>query len=687
MLLKVLHDFAQNNDLMESIETIERRLDLALNLDDEGKVREDAPWWRFHSEVPDPKLKERPKTVSYRFEQMPAFPGEKNGPVASFLADPCHAVLGLDPASGEPVPDDPKSGKFPTKAFLHFWSQIASAVKEVPLPFLHALVQFHDRYLKTEELRRAFPFVEMRPLGKKNAPTLCAMTRDGEPVPLESKILTFRHRGKVVFEDSRIRDYWKRVYRETLFGAAENGEEPSRGGPCLLTGEVGLPIAGSHKPEIKGVPGLPPKGGYLVSFAREAPALASYGFEGTANAPISKTAAAMYAVGLNSLLANRNSSRPINNQFIVCSWLKDDAEQTALINHTLFEPTPDAVLKLFESLGNKGERYHALDPAHFYSMTLAANGGRIVVRRWLDEPLPVLRANLDLWFEDLFIAQVESSPDQKGSKERNSGRGKTRVRGKVATERDPPNTGAEDLPGETKTVFPYRSIASLAMCTSRTGKDVRPDVYDTLYRAALENAVPEMLLAPSLHRIRVAAVQSGGSLRYHRSRFALLRLTLNRINRNIPESQRAMNIEPQLCETHDRAYNCGRLLAVLDNLQFTSSRADDGQGVGADIIARFYGRASTVPEQVLPSLIQLAQSHLKKLERAKKGGLAFYFDQEIAKILSLFKGDDDEAPSFPGLLSTREQGRFALGFYQQKAYRAPSKEGEDDVSAKNETEQ
>jgi CRISPR-associated protein Csd1 len=199
----------------------------------------------------------------------------------------------------------------------------------------------------------------------------------------------------------------------------------------------------------------------------------------------------------------------------------------------------------------------------------------------------------------------------------------------------------------------------LARATVRSAEDLRADVYDALAGAALGGETPAALLAPTLHRLRIAAVESGRNIRYHASRFALLKLILNRSNAGGP---RSMTITRQLSETNDPSYNCGRLLAVLDDIQ--AAALDD---VGADILARYYGRASTVPRNVFPSLIQLAQAHLKKI-RTGKPGLEVLLDRKLALILALFAPDGpDGCPDFPGLMDPRMQGRFALGFYQQKA--------------------
>ena len=335
---------------------------------------------------------------------------------------------------------------------------------------------------------------------------------------------------------------------------------------------------------------------------------------------------------------------------MLCAWVHEDPSGSELINGILVQPTDDAVGK-FHRFAQEGRASGGWSTKHFRSVTLAANGGRIVVRRWLDVPLSEAVESVNAWLDDLELAVILPPPPKGGPR---SGK--------------KPASVAEGAVTPAKTSRPYRSLDALAWATARTPSDVRSDVYDALLRGTYgKESNPEALLPAVLHRLRIATIESGANVRYHANRFALIKLILKRKGGN------SMPIERKLCITHDPPYNCGRLLAVLDNLQYQAMRSDEKKDVGADILARFYARASTVPVQVFPSLLQLAQSHLKKLARSPKtGGLSRYFDNQIAEVLGLFKGDGDRAPSFPGLLTAQEQGRFALGFYQQKAHREPS---------------
>jgi CRISPR-associated protein Csd1 len=133
-----------------------------------------------------------------------------------------------------------------------------------------------------------------------------------------------------------------------------------------------------------------------------------------------------------------------------------------------------------------------------------------------------------------------------------------------------------------------------------------------------------------------------------------------------------MEIQPQLvADTSDIAYNCGRLLAVFDALQW---RAHEGQLEGPGVVERYFGTASATPNAAFNILWRLHVHHLKKVTgQGDKGrAAAAAIKRRITEICALF-GQTDEmrakrtSPHFPRVLDLQAQGRFALGFYQQKA--------------------
>jgi CRISPR-associated protein Csd1 len=126
----------------------------------------------------------------------------------------------------------------------------------------------------------------------------------------------------------------------------------------------------------------------------------------------------------------------------------------------------------------------------------------------------------------------------------------------------------------------------------------------------------------------------------------------------------------------DAPYLLGRLMAVLENLQ----TAAQGQNLNRTVVNRFYGAASTRPGVVFPRLIELSQHHLTKAE--KKHRWASNLDRDMVSIL-----DGIDGIEFPSTLSLEEQGRFALGYYHQRAFRPnKSKDGEAEETSTREGE-
>ena len=111
----------------------------------------------------------------------------------------------------------------------------------------------------------------------------------------------------------------------------------------------------------------------------------------------------------------------------------------------------------------------------------------------------------------------------------------------------------------------------------------------------------------------------------------------------------------RLDETNTRpAYLCGRLLAVLEQVQFLAVSPK------ATLIDRFYGTASTAPGSVFPRLIKGAQAHLGKLRKERLGAYIALQDR-----LGAIMG---ELTAFPAVLSLPDQGWFSLGYYHQRAW-------------------
>ena len=204
--------------------------------------------------------------------------------------------------------------------------------------------------------------------------------------------------------------------------------------------------------------------------------------------------------------------------------------------------------------------------------------------------------------------------------------------------------------------MPPLALFRLACTTVREAKDLTsPEVISQLFRAAMEGISPSLtLLRPILNRLRVDMARDGGKALLNHSRFALAKLVLNRNRKdNIMEIA-----EQQTTDTGDAAYQCGRLLAVLAE---TQAKAHDYQLKGAGVTERYFGTAMASPATVFPILLKLNRHHLNKIGKSDKyRGHDRFLDEAIQDVLT-------KVDQFPRTLDLHAQGRFAIGFYQQKA--------------------
>ncbi len=148
--------------------------------------------------------------------------------------------------------------------------------------------------------------------------------------------------------------------------------------------------------------------------------------------------------------------------------------------------------------------------------------------------------------------------------------------------------------------------------------------------------------------------RDGDAALFHHSRFAFAKLILNR-NRKIE----IMEItEQKKTETTDAAYQCGCLLAVLAEIQ---AKAHDYKLKGFSVVQRYFGVAMASPASVFSILLKLNRHHLNMIGRCDKyRGRERFLDEAIQNILT-------KVDNFPRTLDLHAQGRFAIGYYQQKA--------------------
>lgn len=613
MLLRNLYELANSRSLLDDLAFEKKTIRWVISLDAEGNLL------GINSTGDDKRGKEY---------SVPKTSRAKNaGGVSEFLWESITGLFGFD---SDPDKDKDNERKRRERDLNNagkcneFWRAIQNAFDETRHPYLQAVLNFRRTHLEKVD------FLKWK-VGESKKSSWWLKTAAGDEIRLGNDSFTFEVNGKLLIEDEEtIRPYWRRVYRQEVSEKTESVER----GLCLVTGMANVPIAPTHNPKIQGVPNAQSTGAAIVSFDK--PAFRSYGFDQSYNAPVSIEASTAYCVGLRWLLHQRNHSIRLGN-VIVCFWARDSEEATDIFVELFERPKPDTVQRFLTS-PLRGAVHQGIHADEFYSVTLAGNAGRIVVRHWLQCTLDAAAENIKKWFCDLEIAPLGGSAAVLKAKKK-----------------------VEDISWDAPQPL---GLYMLALTTVREAKDLQPEIPTQLFRAAVEGHAPSiMLLKPILNRLSKELTSSGTILALRRlSRFALIRLILNR-NRKEGEPM----IEPKVFETSDAAYNCGRLLAIFDDLQM---RAHEYQLEGAGVVERYYGSASSAPNSAFGILWRLHQHHLKKMSRQGGRGKAAAeaIKRKISNIAALFSQPKPNfPPEFPRAFSLVEQGRFALGFYQQKA--------------------
>jgi CRISPR-associated protein Csd1 len=104
-------------------------------------------------------------------------------------------------------------------------------------------------------------------------------------------------------------------------------------------------------------------------------------------------------------------------------------------------------------------------------------------------------------------------------------------------------------------------------------------------------------------------------------------------------------------------YRLGRLFAILERAQYAALG-----DVNANIRDKYFSSASANPARIFPLLLRGVQAHLGKVRSKGGGGLAYWFDEQIAEVVSGLPSSQ----SFPRTLRLEDQGRFAVGYYHQR---------------------
>ena len=527
---------------------------------------------------PDAK-KPRPRTLTRPFIEQKELTVASR-PRAFFLCDT------LERAVNYPDPKKPERAERREGSHAYFKQSLEAAVGECPNdgPMVQATLIFLSQPDALQRLHASLTEQKARP----------------------NDNITFRVSGHRLLESEELKQFWRRRR------AADRPQAASRKRFCLATGELTEPVSTTEK--IKGVPGGLAMGTNLISFDKAS--FTSFRLQQGENASISAAAELKVRSALNDLI-----QRGLwQNEIVHLHWTreKDNSDPFDLI-----ETADEQDIRNLLEAPRTGQGQH-VDARKYYAMSLSGNGGRIIVRDWLESTVPEVEQNVRQWFEDLTIVRPEG-----GSVPRADFKLGYLLRGLVREKLD----------------------------------ELAPQIRTQLLYAALRAApLPLPALAAALRRQQIETDNKTNP-----ARLALIKACLLRQDRFNQRKERNNMTQSLNTESTDPAYLCGRLFSVFDRLQHLALGS-----VNAGVVERFYASASTTPSIVMGRLFRNAQNHL-----AKAGGGTAENVRKDLEAISVQLGDH-----FPPSLDLEGQGRFALGYYHQKAkYRRPAAERKEQASS------
>lgn len=419
--------------------------------------------------------------------------------------------------------------------------------------------------------------------------------------------LVFKCEGSFPQEDVLIRSAW-----QTHYDSAGDGPELV----CLVTGKKGA--AETVHPSVKGVAGAQSVGAALVSFNGEA--FCSYGREQSLNAPTSKYAAFAYTSSLNHLLAERDYVGRIGDTTVLF-WASGGqrAYQSFSVASLFGAPTTYSVSDLqkmtLDLCQEKPVLFEEtqLDPkTTFYILGLSPNAARLSVRFFLKNSFGAFIRNIQAHQQRLEI--VRPSFD------------------KFET-------------------IPLWKLLDETVNQNSRDKSPTPGMAGETLRAILNNTYyPASLLNGTVLRIRAEREITRGRAAILKAYF------LKNSHPDIPKEVLTVSLNP---DSTNISYNLGRLFSVLEAIQSAAN-----PGINATIKDKYFNSASATPSRVFPLLMNLAQKHLRKLDK----GWSISYNKQLTDLTAKL------GETFPNRLSLPQQGAFQLGYYHQTQARYTKKE-------------
>ena len=419
----------------------------------------------------------------------------------------------------------------------------------------------------------------------------------------------------------------------SAFWAREVNRQASAGeGQCSVCGRTGA-LAKKSLVKAKGI-----NAGALTS-ANET-AFESFGLAGWLTTPVCVECIGVVTAAFNDLmdtgksakksaaeLQNRGGNKRIGSAKMAY-WTPTDRKFGTLAMSAMYDPEPEDVRLLLDS-PHSGTGVAGFKEGSFHSFTASANSGRVVFRDWVDFPIGKVSESLRTWFERVQI--VDHHGDQ-------SAVGIGRLI--ASTVRRPADIRAAD----------YLALIRTALFAS----PFPPRLLD----AAVRRAVSERKVTHARAALIKAAVlylDPGRPTGTHiGATWWRAGLTHNGKEGGEVDTEAGSNLAKLDPNHPEPAYHLGRLLAVLDSIQYA---AQDN----STVIERYIGGAMANPAAVFPRLVEMSRkAHLPKVGRSKSKGHRINLQKQIEELIPA---------RWPRRLTLLERGLFISGMHHQEAHR------------------
>lgn len=390
---------------------------------------------------------------------------------------------------------------------------------------------------------------------------------------------------------------------QNLWSEKNKTEDVGRVVRCLVCGEMRTPIK-KVPTDIKTlIPGGDTRGMGIVSVKSQA--FMHYGMEGSEVTSLCAECAEFATAGLDLLLKSE-TNRVFIGESVYVFWTR--FPETPSFLQIAKQPSKEEVKALLESARRVNPEATNIDTDAFYCAELRGNGGRLVLKDYIETTVGDAKENIVRWFERQELVDY---------------------------------WGGEGYPV---------GIGWLAECMYSEGAKVPANVYESLVRSALKGKeLPRSFLNRSASRIGIAVAKGDSDKKVVRPLIVLMKALLDGEEK----------IMPRLDDGNENiGYLCGRLFAVLESIQYNAMGSPN-----STIVDQYYRSASIKPSLVFGNLLsKITSAHMTKLRKNKPGA---YFNQN--KRLEDILERIDNAGGFPQMLSLDDSAEFSIGFYLQKA--------------------